>query len=119
MKKIKKILSVMIIILLLISICKSTLALSDDLDKYKPSKYEDKTLNQDLIDKTAIVLTAVRTIGVAVSVITLMIIGIKYMLGSVEEKANYKKDLLPWVIGSMILAIGTSLVEFIYTTFHT
>ena len=31
-------------------------------------------------------------IGMAVSVIVLLILGIKYMIGSAEEKAEYKKD---------------------------
>ena len=33
--------------------------------------------------------------SVVLSVIMLIVLGIKYMLGSVDEKANYKETLLP------------------------
>ena len=37
---------------------------------------------------------------------TLTVIGIKYMLGSVEEKAQHKKTMIPFIIGViMIVAI--------------
>lgn len=32
-----------------------------------------------------------------------MIIGIKYMTGSLEEKANYKKTMVPYLVGCVIL----------------
>lgn len=43
------------------------------------------------------------TIGVAVAVITGAIIGIKYMLGSVEEKADIKGLLIPYIAGCVIV----------------
>ena len=43
-----------------------------------------------------------------------MIIGIKYMLGSVEEKAQYKKSLLPYIIGAVILFASVNLVQILY-----
>ena len=43
------------------------------------------------------------TVGVAIAVIAGMIIGIKYMAGSVEEKATYKQMLLPYLIGCIVV----------------
>ena len=44
-----------------------------------------------------------------------MLVGLKYMLGSVEEKAEYKKTLLYYLIGA-VLAFGiVNILEFIYT----
>ena len=44
------------------------------------------------------------------SVVALMIIGVKYMLGSVEEKAEYKKTMRPYVIGALMLFGITNLL---------
>ena len=43
-----------------------------------------------------------------------MILGIKYMVGSVEQKAEYKKTMMPILIG-MILLFGTSwIIKILY-----
>lgn len=60
------------------------------------------------------VITLITTAGSIISVIILIVIGIKYMMGSVEEKAEYKKTLLPFVIGAIILFACSSLAGIIY-----
>ncbi|MDO5557482.1 MAG: pilin [Clostridia bacterium] len=56
----------------------------------------------------------VRNVGIIVGVIVLSIIGFKYMLGSIEEKAKYKETMIPYVIGAVVLMSGTVLVELLY-----
>lgn len=56
----------------------------------------------------------ISTIGVVVSVIMLIILGIKYMMGSTEEKAEYKKTLLPYVIGAGLVFAASSIAQIIY-----
>ena len=60
------------------------------------------------------VIGVVAMIGSAVSIIALMILGIKYMIGSVEEKAEYKKSLLPYVIGCACIFGASSIVSIFY-----
>ncbi len=55
------------------------------------------------------IINVIAIIGSAASIIFLIILGIKYMLGSVEEKATYKKSLLPYVIGA-IFVFGASVI---------
>ena len=43
-----------------------------------------------------------------------MILGIKYMIGSVEEKAEYKKTMMPYIIGTTILFAASTIVSIIY-----
>lgn len=43
------------------------------------------------------------TVGTAIAVIAGTIIGIKYMLGSVEEQADVKKMLVPYVVGCIVV----------------
>lgn len=60
------------------------------------------------------VLTYVSIIASATSIVTLIILGIKYMLGSVEEKAQYKETLIPYVIGSFFVFGIVNIISIIY-----
>ena len=42
-------------------------------------------------------------IGMCVAVVISAILGIKFMIGSVEEKAQIKDSLLPFIIGCIVL----------------
>ena len=54
------------------------------------------------------------TIGSIVSVIVIIVLGIKYMLGSVEEKANYKSSMLPYLIGAVLVFAASSIASIVY-----
>lgn len=95
----------------------TTSSTTSELDKYKPNVLTTDDA-QLVTDKVGIVLGAIRNISVVVSVIALMIIGLKYIFGSVEEKANYKATLVPYVIGFALAIAGTTLVDFIYNMVH-
>lgn len=47
--------------------------------------------------------TILITVATAVSVIVGIYIGIKYMIGSVEQKAEYKKLLVPYLVGCIVV----------------
>lgn len=59
-------------------------------------------------------VTIISTIGSILSVIVIIVLGIKYMLGSVEEKAEYKKTLLPYVIGAAFIFAASTISQIIY-----
>ena len=56
----------------------------------------------------------IRNISVVASVIILMILGVKFMLGSVEEKAEYKKSFMPLIIGIILVVSATTIATFIF-----
>ncbi len=60
----------------------------------------------------------IQIVGTIVSVGTLMVIGIRYMVCSVEEKAEYKERLLPYFIGAMLVFAASNLVNIIYKMFY-
>lgn len=64
--------------------------------------------------KAGVVTGIIKIIGVLVSVISLSIIGIKFMLGSVEEKAQYKQTLIPWIVGACMVFAMTLIPDFVY-----
>ena len=81
-----------------------------DLDNYKGNG-EDAPY---FIYKVNGIVDVIENIGIVVSVIALVIIGIKYMLGSVEEKANYKKTMIPYLIGALLVFSISLIPQIIY-----
>ena len=58
------------------------------------------------------IIGVLQAVGIVVSVVVVIVLGIKYMMGSVEEKAEYKKTMLPYAIGSALI-FGASMVSYI------
>lgn len=56
----------------------------------------------------------IQVVGIITSVIVLMVLGIKYMMGSAEEKAEYKKTFIPYIVGAIILFAATAFAKTIY-----
>ena len=54
------------------------------------------------------------TIGIVVAVIVILILGIKYMMGSASEKAEYKKTMIPYVVGAVLILGGSAIVKIVF-----
>ena len=103
-KKLIKMSSIVILVLIMLVIQTTTFA----ADYYRP---EDLT-GAPSSDSEIIKNVGNQVIGIVVSVIVAIILGIKYMLGSVDQKAEYKKTMLPYAIGSALI-FGASMVSYI------
>lgn len=79
-----------------------------DPNSYNPGAVADSDI-APIASKGGIILSVISTIGIVVGVLTLIILGIKYMTGSVEEKADYKKTMIPYLIG-MFMILGISAI---------
>ena len=55
-----------------------------------------------------------QVIGIVVAVVVLTVVGIKYMMGSAEEKAEYKKVMVPYIVGALLVFAATSIVRVVY-----
>ena len=60
------------------------------------------------------VVGVLQTIGVVISVIVLIVLGIKYMMGSAEEKAEYKKTMIPYLVGALLIFAASMLANVVY-----
>lgn len=60
------------------------------------------------------IMGIVQTVGVVIAVLVLMILGIKYMMGSAEEKAEYKKTMIPYIIGAVLIFAASTIANVIY-----
>lgn len=116
MRKITKIFLSVLIIFVLVNMFSEVFA------TISPGEYHpfdiDSSDTKVAFAKTSIILGAIRNISIVTSVIALMVIGLKYILGSVEEKANYKQTMMPYIIGCILAVSGTTLVSFIYNAFN-
>ena len=117
MKKTKKVILILSITFLLVNIFNEVFATINP-DNYNPENSISSADTEVVFGKAGIILGTIRNISIVVSVIVLMIIGLKYMLGSVEEKANYKATMIPYIIGCVIAVSGTTIVSFIYNAVH-
>jgi hypothetical protein len=99
----------MIMIIITIIVC-TTISYGFGIKDLKGNQVEVNTLK----DAGNNVTKVVTTIGVVISVIVLIVLGIKYMFGSVEEKAEYKKTLLPYFIGAALVFAASSIAQIIY-----
>ena len=115
-KWIKVLISIIIFVIVSILLCNNSVHatdtdLLDDLDYYKPEPIGQET---EFTEKVGLLLGALNIVGAIVSVITIMIIGFKYMIGSVEDKASYKKTMLPWIIGAFLVFTVTTIPNAFY-----
>lgn len=81
-----------------------------DLNSYQGSG----TSSYKFQTKANKVFTIIKATGTVISVIMLTAIGIKFLLGSAEEKADYKKSLIPYIIGAAMIFLGSWLPQLIY-----
>lgn len=101
----KKVITIIVIILIIIS--NSIISLAIDTSKYQPTDPRGYT---EFINIGGNIVGIIQFVGILATVLVITIIGIKYMLGSVEEKAEYKKSMLPIVIGCVLLMSSTVIV---------
>lgn len=82
-----------------------------------PDDYEPSDLTEGdttvITTKASKITSTIGVIGIIVSVVTLILIGIKFMTGSIEEKAEYKKSMIPYLIGVFIFLTITQLLNIV------
>ena len=114
MKKVQKILAIVMMVMLLISTF-STVAMALTEPK---SITAAPGVQSDAIDTAGKQIVGIlQTVGVSVSVIVLIVIGIKYMMGSAEEKAEYKKTFMPYIIGAALIFAASVFAQVAYDFF--
>lgn len=116
MRKNKKIICFWIILLLstlIVNVVFAANSITDPRDN--PSAYDpgDMSGADKVADIGNRIIGIIQFIGSFASVIVLIILGIKYMTGSLEERAEYKKTMMPYVIGSVLVFSITNILGII------
>lgn len=60
------------------------------------------------------ILGFLQVLAVALLVIMVAVLGIKYMAGSAEEKAEYKKSFVPLIVGAILVFAAVTIANFIF-----
>ena len=119
MKKAYKVLSVLMVVLMLVCISTNVFAA---FDVNQISASADTNADTAITNIGSTILTIVTNVGMILAIIIVAILGVKYMMGSTEEKAEYKKTLMPYLIGAVlvfgasaigkaVINLGTSLIQ--------
>lgn len=120
MKKRTKILTVIIMIVLAVCMCTNVLATttsvpseSVDPDSYKP---KDLTVTDagEFVNIANSIIAAIRIFGTVVAVVALMALGVKYMLGSVQDRAGYKETMIPYLVGAVMVFAIPNVIGIIF-----
>lgn len=114
MKKTTKILVTVLMIMTIIMVTTNVLAAAGTTvtpgQMTGNSSIDDSSMTQIGND----IIRVLSTAGVIISVIILIVLGIKYMMGSAEEKAEYKKTLMPYVIGAALVFAASSIATVVF-----
>ena len=68
------------------------------------ANYSDSTGTDAKVNNiTATVITTIRIVGIAVAIVMLLTIAMKYMTAAPGEKADIKKSAVQYVVGAIVL----------------
>lgn len=90
-------------------------------ESINPSYYNPNNKNGTVSTDTNTILNIggklwgiLSTVGAIVSVIALAIIGLRSVFGSIDDKAAYKKAMMPYIIGLCMVAGISGVVNLVY-----
>ena len=109
-KKLVKVFTIILTITMILSVASTVFALT-------PGEITGSTNVQGSGDIQKVgqsIVGILQTVGIVLSVIILIVLGIKYMMGSAEEKADYKKSMIPYIVGAVLIFAASVLANVIY-----
>lgn len=118
MKLISMVVVIMIMIFTLLSVVYEVKADFNPGNIINKVGTEANTVNVDttsLNSKAGKILAYIRNIAVITGVIIITILGVKYMTGSLEEKAEYKKSFIPLIVGIIVIMAATAIATTIFS----
>lgn len=86
-----------------------------DPKDYKPDSTDNSKNADKLKDIGNSIIGFLQIVGSILSVTVLIILGIKYMVGSADERAEYKKTMIPYLIGAIMIFAITNILGIIST----
>lgn len=73
---------------------------------------------EDIQGKGVTIINAILWIGYAIAIGMVIYIGIKYVLGAADAKANMKNAIVGWLIGAFIVFMATTIVGAVLRTIN-
>ncbi len=115
MKKQVKVLSIILMVIMILTSLSSIVLAAPDLSS-QITELGTGTASgtEKIMDLGKTIVAIMQTVGIVVAVVVLLVLGIKYMMGSAEEKAEYKKTMIPYVVGAILIFAATTIVNVVY-----
>ena len=105
----------MLITMSLLATTVFAISVDDVFTKVDGAKNSSKANTDAITTLGGRVLDILQVAGIVIGIIILVVLGIKYMTGSLEEKAEYKKTMIPYVVGAVVVFAGPMLAKAIFT----
>ena len=117
--KLQKMQKVLVILIMAIMVASTlcTVVLASDTTPSQITGEAGSVQNETIINGGKQIVYILQTVGIVLSVIVLIVIGIKYMMGSAEEKAEYKKTFMPYIIGAALIFAASVFAQVAYDFF--
>lgn len=94
-------------------VCHGVKTGSIDTNKFKPNELTEDDY-EEAFNMTSTIIGALTTVGVVIAMVGIIILGLKYMMGSVEQKAEYKKTMIPYLTGCILIFCISTIISIIY-----
>ena len=117
MKKTVKIMSVLLLVTMLLASVGSVVfadTASSVLQQMNNAQNQSVNWTNEITTLGGRIVGIVQAVGVVIAVIIILVIGIKYMIGSAEEKAEYKTTMIPYLVGAILIFAGATIVNVVY-----
>lgn len=112
--KYKKVLIILINLILILFIISNTVLAGDLINAFRDSTNPNGPGTEEVKDRAGRIVGIIQVVGTMVSVGMLMVLGIKYMLGSADQKAEYRKSMMPYIVGSVLIFGFSNITQTIY-----
>lgn len=112
MRKYVKIISVLLLVIQIVFLLQ-TVVLADNFDFTEFDNYGNNKIDKRTKNVMATAINVIRVVGTGVSLIMLSYLGIKYMMASPNEKADFKKSAMIYVVGAVLVFGASNLLSII------
>lgn len=112
MKKLSKIFAILLILAIaMIAFTTVANATAGDVANIFQKAEESNVDTGDMTTVAGNIVNIITWVGIIVAIIVLLVLGIKYMMGSAAEKAEYKKTMIPYLVGAVLIFGASAIVQ--------
>lgn len=118
MNKTMKIISTLLIaIMLVMTVSNVVLGASDIIGNVKDQTKLGNAGDSSITELAGKIIAFLQYAAIIGGVIIITVLGIKYMMGSLEEKAEYKKSMIPLIVGIIVVMSASTIANLLFKTF--
>lgn len=112
--KLKRVVKIIMTFMILFLILNTYSLAKIQTEVYRPTELTGSDYDE-AFTLAGTLVSGLQIIGVVIAIAGILILGIKYMIGSIEQKAEYKKTMIPYIIGCIFIFAITQIVSIIYS----